>query len=536
MATGGCRSLSLKYRKTINKWFLNKMRYYCNQNVPNYAVDEAKWESVVGLEIHAQISSRSKLFSRSSTEFAALPNSRVSFFDAALPGTLPVLNRSCVESAVLTALALGCTVHKVSLFDRKHYFYVDLPAGYQITQQRKPIATDGKLEFVVYNSAVYKSPFLCSSRIKQLQLEQDSGRSLHDVDDGRTLVDLNRAGIGLMEIVFEPDLRNGEEAAGLIRELQKILQCLGTCSGYMNEGAMRIDANISVNRPGEPMGIRTELKNINSARYVAKAIDFEIKRQIRLLEAGENIKNETRKYDHVIKETVLMREKENVQDYRYMPEPNLPPLRLYDDLDKENFKFSSDTINIDHLRENIPLLPADERKYLIEKYKLPLRSALLLMNEDLQELFKEVATGIKCNMKFVSHILLTDILSQLNKRKLKTSEILISIDRIQEYIEMIDNKIVTAAKAKDVLQLMFDGDSRFPIEIVRENNWTMISNLEELKKFCSEVIKKNPNLVKKYQNGKSKFLSTLVNEVKKTSENRANVQMVEEILITMLNS
>lgn len=439
-----------------------------------------------------------------------------------------------MESAVLTALALGCTIHKVSLFDRKHYFYTDLPAGYQITQQRMPLATNGKLEFVVYNPVVYKVPFMCCSCIKQLQLEQDSGKSLHDEDNNITLIDLNRAGIGLMEIVFEPDLKNGEEAAGLIRELQKILQYLGTSSGLMNEGAIRVDANISVNKPGEPLGVRTELKNINSPRYVAKAIDFEIKRHIRLLEAGEIIKNETRMYDHVSKETILMRDKETIQDYRYMPEPNLPPLRLYDNSDQ--FKSSLNVVNIDVLRERIPLLPADERNHLIEKYELPLRSALILMNEGLQKLFEEIATGLDCSPKFIAQILITDILSQLNKWKLKAVEIPITTEKIQKYIQIINNRIVTTAKAKDVLNLLFEGDPRSPEEIVRENNWMMISNTEQLKQMCCNAIKESPKLVKRYKNGKEDALSSLVSKISKASENRANTQLVKEILISMLNS
>ncbi|XP_022235535.1 glutamyl-tRNA(Gln) amidotransferase subunit B, mitochondrial-like [Limulus polyphemus] len=256
---------------------------------------KGSWESVVGLEIHAQINSEAKLFSGAGTQYAAAPNTQVSLFDVALPGTLPVLNRRCVEAGVLTALALNCTVHKISMFDRKHYFYADLPAGYQITQQRMPLATNGSLSFVVFNPAVHKRPYKKTVGLIQLQLEQDSGKSLHD--EGQTLIDLNRAGVPLMELVFEATLKDGEEAAALVKELQLIFKRLGTCTSKMEEGALRVDANISVNQTGEPWGTRTEVKNINSVRCVAKAVDFEIKRQIGELEAGFEILNETRMFD-----------------------------------------------------------------------------------------------------------------------------------------------------------------------------------------------------------------------------------------------
>ena len=256
-------------------------------------------------------------------------NSNVSYFDSSTPGTLPVLNGRCVEAGLLTSLALGCQVHDVSYFDRKHYFYSDLPQGYQITQQRRPLAVGGSLDVPVMCPELSREVYTRHSHVIQLQLEQDSAKSLHDPELGRSLVDLNRCGAGLMEIVFGPDLRHGEEAAALVKELILILESLDTCLARMERGELRVDANISVRRAGEAeLGVRTEVKNINSVRSVARAVEFEVERQIRILEDGGKIENETRSYDYDNKVTLAMRDKEAKQDYRFMPEPNLPPLRL----------------------------------------------------------------------------------------------------------------------------------------------------------------------------------------------------------------
>uniref|UniRef100_A0A2K6SVF4 Glutamyl-tRNA amidotransferase subunit B n=1 Tax=Saimiri boliviensis boliviensis TaxID=39432 RepID=A0A2K6SVF4_SAIBB len=279
---------------------------------------EHKWAAVVGLEIHAQISSNSKLFSGSQVRFSAPPNSLVSFFDASLPGTLPVLNRRCVEAAVMTGLALNCHINKKSLFDRKHYFYADLPAGYQITQQRLPIAVNGSLTYGISAGKERGQVIPKTVRVKQIQLEQDSGKSLHDDLRSQTLIDLNRAGVGLLEVVLEPDLSCGEEAATAVRELQLILQALGTSQANMAEGQLRVDANISVHHPGQPLGVRTEVKNLNSIRFLAKAIDYEIQRQISELENGGEILNETRSFHEKLGCTVSMRDKEAKQDYRLL--------------------------------------------------------------------------------------------------------------------------------------------------------------------------------------------------------------------------
>ncbi|XP_041905965.1 glutamyl-tRNA(Gln) amidotransferase subunit B, mitochondrial isoform X3 [Corvus kubaryi] len=346
----------------------------------------APWIPVVGLEIHAQISSKSKLFSGSQVQFAAPPNSLVSFFDASLPGTLPVLNRRCVEAAVMTGLALNCSINKKSLFDRKHYFYADLPAGYQITQQRVPIAVNGSLSYSLCIDNKMSQMVTKTVRIKQIQLEQDSGKSLHDDTRSQTLVDLNRAGVGLMEVVMEPDMCCGEEAAAAVRELQLILQTLGSSQAVMAEGQLRVDANVSVHHPGEPYGVRTEVKNINSIRFLAKAVDYEIQRQIEELENGGTILNETRAFDSKLGCTVPMRDKEGKQDYRFMPEPNLPPLILYDAKSLPANMNHQQVINIDWIHERLPDLPSVKREKLVEQYGiLPEHSFTLLV---LAELWK----------------------------------------------------------------------------------------------------------------------------------------------------
>lgn len=318
--------------------------------------------------------SRSKLFSGSSTEFGLPVNTAVSFFDASTPGTLPVLNRECVGAGLKTALALNCSVNPVSMFDRKHYFYADMPNGYQITQQRQPLATDGHLDLLILGPNT-KKPYKKSVRLIQLQLEQDSGKSLHDECAGQSLVDLNRAGVPLMELVFAPDLSDGEEAAALVKELTLILTRLGTCSCRMEEGALRVDANVSVNRVGDALGTRTEIKNIGSVRAVANAIAFEIQRQIRVKEEGGVIHNETRAWNANSRETVSMRDKEVLQDYRFMPEPNLPPLHV--NTSEEEVKES--VFNVKDIRMELPELPEETRRKLCETYELSLEAAVILV-------------------------------------------------------------------------------------------------------------------------------------------------------------
>ncbi|XP_075705803.1 glutamyl-tRNA(Gln) amidotransferase subunit B, mitochondrial isoform X2 [Rhinoderma darwinii] len=410
------------------------------------------WESVVGLEIHAQINSVSKLFSSSQVKFAAPPNSTVSFFDASLPGTLPTINRRCVEAAVMTGLALNCTINKKSLFDRKHYFYADLPAGYQITQQRLPIAVNGILTYRCQVGTSWNQMVTKCVQIKQVQLEQDSGKSLHDDAMHQTLIDLNRAGIGLMEIVMEPDMTCGEEAAAAVRELQLILQALETSHANMSEGQLRVDANISVHHPGEPYGVRTEVKNINSARFLAKAIDYEIKRQTEILDNGGTILNETRAFDYKLGVTIPMRDKEGKQDYRFMPEPNLPPLILYDAKSLPAIMSADQVINIDLIKQELPELPSVTRERLVEQYGILPEHSFTLVNEDgLQEYFEAVVKMSKVDPKKIIGWIIKDLLGHLRQQNLTIKQSVVSPSSLAELLKLLDKRVISSSAAKQII-------------------------------------------------------------------------------------
>lgn len=492
------------------------------------------WIGVVGLEIHAQISSASKLFSGAATEFSAPVNTNVSLFDAAIPGTLPVLNRRCIEAGVLTALALSCKLNPVSLFDRKHYFYADLPAGYQITQQRLPLAHSGELNFYVSTPSVQGKPYPKKARIKQLQLEQDSGKSLHDVEACRSLVDLNRAGVPLIELVFEPDLENGEEAASLIKELAIILECLGTCSCKMEEGALRVDANVSVRREFEPLGVRTEVKNISSVRGVARAVQYEIQRQIETLENGGVVVNETRAWDDTNQETVPMRDKEEKQDYRFMPEPNLPPLRLV--IDDTRKGFNKNYVNVNELKKKLPELPAETRKRLVCQFELSQETAVRLVSEKvLLEHFSAIMReNENRDPKLTANILINEFLGVLNKNKLPL-ETSVSSQSLGEVVDLLKSKKINLVSARELLQEIVDGNPNSPSELVEMHGLLQITDLSEIDRLCTEALEQNTKLVEQYLNGKTKVFNALVGKIGKSTNNRANMAAVVEVLTNKLN-
>ncbi|XP_036619091.1 glutamyl-tRNA(Gln) amidotransferase subunit B, mitochondrial [Trichosurus vulpecula] len=490
-----------------------------------------EWAAVVGLEIHAQISSNSKLFSGSQVTFLAPPNSLVSFFDASLPGTLPVLNRRCVEAAVMTGLALNCTVNKKSLFDRKHYFYADLPAGYQITQQRLPIAVNGSLTYSLGVGAHWSPSATKTVRIKQIQLEQDSGKSLHDDTRSQTLIDLNRAGVGLMEVVMEPDMCCGDEAATAVRELQLILRALGTSQANMAEGQLRVDANISVHHPGEPLGVRTEVKNLNSIRFLAKAIDYEIQRQIEELQNGGKILNETRAFDDKLGCTVSMRDKEGKQDYRFMPEPNLPPLILYD---AESLPVATDpqqVVNIDWIRERLPELPSVTRGRLVEQYRILPEHSFTLLNEDgLLEFFQNVMKETRAEPKKVIGWILSTFLGYLKQRNLAVSESPISPSSLAELLNLVDSKVISPSAAKQVFEELWQNQGKTPGQIVQEKKLELLQDQEELEEICQAVLAKHPQEVMAVKKGNQKVVNKLIGMVRKATEGRADPARIKQIL------
>lgn len=492
---------------------------------------EHKWAAVVGLEIHAQISSNSKLFSGAQVCFAAPPNSLVSYFDASLPGTLPVLNRRCVEAAVMAGLALNCHINKKSLFDRKHYFYSDLPAGYQITQQRLPIATNGHLTYSIYLGKKHSQVTTKTVRIKQIQLEQDSGKSLHDDLRSQTLIDLNRAGIGLLEVVLEPDLCCGEEAALAVRELQLILQALGASHANMAEGQLRVDANISVHHPGEALGIRTEVKNLNSLRFLAKAIDYEIQRQITELENGGEILNETRSFDYKQGCTVPMRDKEGKQDYRFMPEPNLPPLVLYDDTSVPPGADPQQVISIDRLRDMLPELPSATRERLVQQYgMLPEHSFALLNEVGLLEFFQNVIKETRAEPKKVTNWVLNTFLCYLKHQNLAVSESPVTPSALAELLDLLDSKAISSSAAKQVFEELWRGQGKTAAQIVSEQQLELIQDEEALEELCQATIEGHPQVVMDVKKRNPKAINKLVGLVRKASLSRADPALIKEIL------
>ncbi|XP_078600892.1 glutamyl-tRNA(Gln) amidotransferase subunit B, mitochondrial-like [Branchiostoma floridae x Branchiostoma japonicum] len=522
--------------------FLNSRRSFCTCD-RFYAKAKTKkqsartlpgdWEGRVGLEIHAQISSNSKLFSGSQVQFSAPPNSLVSPLDASLPGTLPVLNRRCVEAGVLTALALNCHINRRSLFDRKHYFYADLPAGYQITQQRLPLAVNGHLTFDVYDESRSQRQVLksCQVRIKQLQLEQDSGKSLHDQENGEVLVDLNRAGVALMEIVTEPDMVDGAEAAAMVKELQLILQSLRTCDGNMSEGSMRVDANISVSRSGEELGTRAEVKNINSAKFVQKAIEYEMQRQIQVLEGAGEVEEETRYFDWKAGKTISLRDKEQRHDYRYMPEPNLPPLILYTDTTSPR-GMEDAVVNIDRIREQMRELPDATRRRLVEEYGIQFQHSVALVGEGLVEYFESLVDvkGKGRDPRSATSWVLTDLLEELHKRSLTFLECPITASKLGEIMDLVAVGTISKSTGKKILGLQFDGDNRHLSQIIEENQWAQIRDEETLGRICEDILEKHPELVDAYRKGNKKVVNRLMGKVQKATNKCADPAVTSRLL------
>ncbi|XP_024063327.2 glutamyl-tRNA(Gln) amidotransferase subunit B, mitochondrial [Terrapene carolina triunguis] len=491
----------------------------------------APWVAVVGLEIHAQISSNSKLFSGSQVQFAAPPNSLVSFFDASLPGTLPALNRRCVEAAVMTGLALNCSINKKSLFDRKHYFYADLPAGYQITQQRLPVAVNGSLSYSLCVGRKKNQMVTRTVRIKQIQLEQDSGKSLHDDIRSQTLIDLNRAGVGLMEVVMEPEMSSGEEAAAAVRELQLILQTLGSSQAIMAEGQLRVDANVSVHHPGEAYGVRTEVKNINSARFLARAIDYEIQRQIKELENGGTVMNETRAFDFKLGCTIPMRDKEGKQDYRFMPEPNLPPLILYDTKSLPANTNHQQVVNIDWIRERLPDLPSVRRVKLVEQYGILPEHSFTLLNEDgLMEFFESVVRQTQMNPKKVIGWILNDMLGYLKQHNLKVKESPVSSLFLADLLNLLERGTISSSAAKQVLEELWKGEGKTPLQIVKEKKLELIQDQQELEQICQAVMEGHQEEVMEIKKGNQKVLNKLIGLVQRTTRGRVDPVLVKQIL------
>ncbi len=467
------------------------------------------WEIVIGLEVHAQVVSKSKLFSGAATVFGADPNSQVSLVDAALPGMLPVINQECVTQAVRTGLALNAQINPVSVFSRKNYFYADLPQGYQISQFDKPIVGQGIIGIDLPDGNQK------DIRIERLHLEQDAGKSMHDQHPQKTYVDLNRSGVALMEIVSFPDMRSADEAGAYVTKLRSILRYAGTCDGNMQEGSMRCDVNVSVRHPGEELGTRCEIKNVNSIRFVRQAIDVEARRQIEIIEDGGEIVQETRLFDPTKGETRAMRNKENAHDYRYFPDPDLLPLVLQQDF-------------IEAQKADLPELPDAKKARFISDYKLSAYDASVLVAErETSVYFENVARGR--DAKLASTWVISELFGRLNKagKDIVTSPV--SAEALGELVDLISDNTISGRTAKEVFDDMFE-TGQSAASIVAEKGLRQISDSSELESVLDQIIADNPTQVQQIKEGNQKLMGWFVGQVMKSTGGKANPKMINELV------
>ncbi|HMI95343.1 MAG TPA: Asp-tRNA(Asn)/Glu-tRNA(Gln) amidotransferase subunit GatB [Micropepsaceae bacterium] len=471
------------------------------------------WEIVIGMEVHAQVSSKSKLFSGASTEFGAEPNSQVSLVDAAMPGMLPVINRYCVEQAVKTGLGLKAKINLHSVFDRKNYFYPDLPAGYQISQYKQPVVGEGEIHIDLANG----ENVLVG--IERLHLEQDAGKSLHDQHPDQTYIDLNRAGVALMEIVSRPDMRSSEEAAAFLRKMRAILRYLGTCDGNMEAGSMRADVNVSVRRPGAELGTRCEIKNVNSMRFVVQAVEYEARRQIDILEAGGSIRQETRLFDSKNGETRPMRSKEEAHDYRYFPDPDLLPLTF-------------DQAWVDELAQHLPELP-DDKKLRFMKAGLSAYDAAVLVSEKEAADYFETMVAEGAEAKAAANWLNNEYFGRLNKAGLTISSGPISAKAASLTVSLVASNVISGKIAKELTDIIWreGGDPR---EIVDRLGLRQVSDTAAIESAVDAVLAANPEKVEEVR-AKPKAAAWFVGQVLKATQGKANPQVVNAILRRRLN-
>ena len=466
------------------------------------------WEIVIGIEVHAQIISQSKLFSGSSTSFGSEHNTQVSFVDAGMPGMLPVINSVCVEQAVKTGLGLNAKINKFSIFDRKNYFYPDLPQGYQISQFEQPIVGEGKV-IIDLEKGVEKEV-----RIERLHLEQDAGKSIHDQHPSYSYVDLNRSGVALMEIVSMPDMSSAEEAQAYIKKLRNIMKYLQTCDGNMEEGSLRADINVSVRKPDDELGTRCEIKNVNSIKFIGQAIEYEAKRQINLIESGESIKQQTRLFDPKKGQTRSMRSKEEAHDYRYFPDPDLLPLSFTDEF-------------VEGIRKTLPELPDIRRKRFVEDFGLSPYDAGILVSEKETADFFEIASK-NSNSKLVCNWIVGELFSILNKDSKTIQESPVTPENIGKLINLIDDGTITGRIAKDVFEIMIDsGDD--PVSIVDSNDMRQVSDEGELDGIIEKIIQSNPDQVKSLEE-KPNLMGWFVGQVMQETKGKANPKTVNELL------
>ena len=484
-----------------------------NENSNYISGKTGDWEIVIGLEIHAQVLSSSKLFSGASTEFGKDPNHNVSLVDAAMPGMLPVINQTCIKQAIKSGIALNAEINKYSVFDRKNYFYADLPQGYQISQYKYPIVGEGSLKITDANG---EDKII---GIERIHLEQDAGKSLHDQHPSKSFIDLNRTGVALMEIVSKPDLRSPEEAASYVKKIRTVLRYIETCDGNMEQGSLRADCNVSVRKPNGDLGTRCEIKNLNSIKFISQAIQYEAERQVEILENGGAIDQETRLFDTSTGETRSMRSKEDAHDYRYFPDPDLLPLELSDS-------------QISEIRSDMPELPDQLVERLISEYGITKYDANVIVEEKEYVHYYENSAKNR-DGKLVVNWMTSELFGLLKKNNVQFNQNPISPNYLNELVELIENKTISGKIAKDVFEIMF-ATSKSPKMIVKEKGLEQVTDDGAIEVFVDQVINENKDKVKEYLSGKDKLFGFFVGQVMKVSQGKANPGLVNKILKSKL--
>lgn len=475
--------------------------------------DKQEWEVVIGLEVHCQVISNAKLFSAASAASGGTPNDTVSFIDAGFPGMLPVVNEFCVEQAVKTGLGLNAVINKQSVFARKNYFYADLPQGYQISQYDKPIVGEGYLDIELDDGSIKRVG------IERLHLEQDAGKSIHDLLPAKSCIDLNRSGVALMEIVSKPEMSSPAEAGAYMTKLRAIVRALGTCDGNMDEGSMRCDANVSVRPVGSnELRTRCEVKNVNSIRYLMQAIEYEAKRHVSAYENGEIIEQETRLFNPSTKETRTMRDKENANDYRYFPDPDLSfPLTVSDEL-------------LEKVKNNMPELPDEKRDRFIKEYNIAKDDAVRLVNEISMANFFESAVKVKgAEAKKTANLILIELSALLSDRKLQIEDLKIKPEWVGKLSALVEDGTIGLRTAKDLIIIMQD-EAKDPETLIEEKGLKQVSDTSEIEKIIDGIIEANPNEVAGFKAGKEKLMGFFVGQVMKATSGKANPAIINKLL------
>ncbi len=477
------------------------------------------WEVVIGLEVHAQIATQSKLFSTSPTEFGADPNENVSFYDVAMPGMLPVLNEHAVDQAIKTGFAINGTVNKMSQFDRKNYFYPDLPSGYQISQLFHPIVSNGYIDILDEKGKNKRI------NIERIHIEQDAGKSIHDLDKEHSYIDLNRAGIPLMEIVSKPDIRSSYEAMQYLKKLRMILRYVGSCNCNMEQGNLRADANVSIHRPDTPFGNRAEIKNINSIKFLGDAIDYEVQRQIYELESGRTVSQETRLFDAHTGQTRTMRSKEDAADYRYFPDPDLKPLILTSE-------------RISKIKSELPELPDTKKSRFIEKYHLtPTDASILVEDRNTADDYEKAVQASKFpdkSSKLIANWLIGEVFAILNKENKEIANLAFPIEYIAELVDLITDQTISGKIAKTVFAKMNE-TGKHPREIVNEENLAQIVDRNIIAEATQRVLDNNFEQFNQYKSGKKQLFGFFVGQTMKELHGKGNPDIIHSVLTELLN-